>query len=269
MSEEIVDAEVVSEEVNSAPEIEERQDLKVAVIGGDDVLTTATASAFNVPKGVEVTTSGVDDIDDVVKSKPNVVFWCGQIAVKKNDTLDDADFIASIQKLIRVAGAGICIRSTINIETYERLMMALTRKVFDAKIVYMPDMSDSQNVQDVITSPLQVVGGSGKGLEQHMSVLRNTSWFNAKTLQTGSVAEVVYVRLGVSGYRMVRQKYFDELHEAVMDMKNANPMIVNRLVLSALGEGVTPNFVTEAQEYDSRIFAGATDTLTLVENCLS
>ena len=43
----------------------------------------------------------------------------------------------------------------------------------------------------------------------------------------------------------------------------------NRMVVGALGEGVTPNFVTEAQKYDARIFAGATDTLTLVENCLS
>jgi len=268
MSEEVVDAEVV-EEVVKDDDLPERQDLKVAVIGNGNALCRATASAFNVPKGVEVTTHSEDDIDAVIKNKPNVVFWCSDIAIKKNDTLDDGDFINAIQKLIRISGSGICIRSTINIETYERLLMALTRQVFDNKIVYMPDLSDSENVQDIINAPLQIVGGNGKGLEQHMGVLREMSWFNAGRVQTGSIAEVVYVRLGVSGYRMVRQKYFDELHEAIMDMKNANPMVVNRMVQSALGEGVTPNFVTESERYDARIFAGATDTLTLVENCLS
>ena len=272
--------EVVTGEVIEMPEgqtiaeemaAEERQDLKVAIIGGDNVLSTATARAFDVPKGVEVQIFNAegDSFDECLSWKPNVAFWCDEIGVKKNDTLNDADFIASVQRLIRSSGAGVCIRSSINVETYERLMMALTREVFQNKITYMPDLSDSLNVQDIIMSPVQLIGGTGKALEQHIQVLRGTSWFNADTLITGTVPDAIYARLGVSGYKMVRQKYFDELYEAVMDMKNANPMIVNRLVCNALGEGVTPNFVTGAQEYDGRIFAGATDTLTLIENCLS
>jgi hypothetical protein len=264
---EMTEPQTIAEEMAS----EDRQDLKVAIIGGDNVLSRATARAFDVPKGVEVQIFSAegDSFDECLAWKPNVAFWCDEISVKKNDTLNDADFIASVQRLIRSSGAGVCIRSSINIETFERMMMALTRDVFQNKITYMPDLSDSLNVQDMINSPVQVIGGTGKALEQHIQVLRGTSWFNADTLLTGTVPDVIYTRLGVSGYKMVQQKYFDELHEAVMDMKNANPMIVNRLVCSALGNGVTPNFVTGAQEYDGRIFAGATDTLTLIENCLS
>lgn len=258
--EEIVDAEVVEEQP--------RGPLRVAVIGGEDnPLAKATYHAFDVPKGVETSLFSVDQIDDAVAITPNVVFWCEPIDIKKNDMLEDSDIIAGIQKLVRTAHSGICIRSTINIETHDRLIMALQKEVFDAKIVYMPNMSDSSNINDIIRSRL-VVGGAQEALQAHVNVMRGASWFDTSSIIGATVAEVVYAKLAVAGYNVIRQKYFDEIHEAVMDMKGANPMVVNQMTTTILGEDVVPSYVNQSDVYASRVFAGATDKLTLIESCL-
>tara|TARA_S200002703_G_scaffold159957_1_gene175700 strand:+ start:2753 stop:3562 length:810 start_codon:yes stop_codon:yes gene_type:complete len=263
---EIVDAEIVEE----TPATEESKGpLQVAVIGqDDDPLTIATAKAFNVPRGVEVSMYTTEDLDALVEAKPNIVFYCEEIPVKKNDSLDDGDFIAAIQKLIRIAGAGVCIRSTLNVEAFERLIMSLTKQVFDNKIVYMPDLTDSSNVEDIISSPVHLIGGTGEALQQHMSVLGNMSWFSARELVSGSVPEIIYTKLAATGYRMVQAKFFNELYDAVMDIKNANPMLVSRQVQKVLGVCAVPSQISDTMVYDGRIFAGATDKLTLIESCL-
>lgn len=266
MTEEIVDAEIV-EEAGAAEE--SKGPLQVAVIGSDDdPLTVATVKAFNVPRGVESQIYTVDDIDALVEAKPNIVFYCDEIPVKKNDSLDDGDFIATIQKLIRIGGAGVCIRSTLNVEAFERLIMSLTKQVFDNKIVYMPDLTDSLNVEDIISSPVHLIGGTGDALQQHMGVLRTLSWFGARELVTATVPEAIYTKLAATGYRMVQAKFFNELYDAVMDMKNANPMLVARQVQTVTGACAVPSHVSDTMKYDGRIFAGATDKLTLIENCL-
>lgn len=260
---EIVDAEIVEE--TPAPQ----GPLKVAVIG-NNLLSESTARAFNVPRGVEVETytSEPDDIDRCLEDKPSVVFWCDEIGIKKNDTLDDADFLASLQKIIRGAGAGVCIRSAINMELHDRLFMLMTKEVVDAKIVYMPDLTDGTDTQSMIHSGMHVIGGSQDAIRAHMGILRSMSWFGAGKLQTGTFAEAVYTKLAVSGYRLVQQKFFDEVHDAVLDMKGANPMIVSRLAFEALNVSVLPSHVNGNDVYDARLFSGATDKLTLLESCL-
>jgi len=267
MTEEVVDAEVV--EQNQVPE--ERGPLKIAVIGlEDDPLTAGTVRAFNAPRGVEVTTwtSEPEDIDALIEEKPAIVFWCDPITVKKNDTQDDSVLIGSLQRILRGCGSGVCIRSSINVDTFERLMMSLTKQVVDNKIVYMPDLTDSANLSDHITPPIQILGGSPEVIKAHMEIIQNATWFSAEELKVTSFAEAVYVKLATTGYRLVQQKFFDELHEAVMDMKNANPMVVSRIVRSTLGVSNVPSHVSSGLCYDARIFTGGTDTLSLIESCL-
>lgn len=250
MADEIVDAEIVEE----TP----RKPLTVVVIGSDEnALAQSTYCAFNVPKGVETHLFSSDKIEEALNVAPNLVFWCEEIRVKKNDILDDADFLAAVQKFVRGTGSGICIRSTINIDVHDRLMMALTREGVDAKVVYMPDA----------LGDVQLIGGAPETIEQQVRILETASWFRTKNMMYGTIAEVTYAYLAVSGYRLVEQRYFDDLHEAVMDMKGANPMVVNRLTTSALGHGTTPTWVSNF-EYDGRIFTGATDKLSLIEHCL-
>jgi len=241
------------------------KNMQVAVIGADDnPLARATYSAFVVPRGVDVNLYSADRIDDCLESKPNVVFWCDPIGVKKNDTMDDGEFIASIQKLVRAVGAGVCVRSTITIETYERLLMALTPDIFNKKIVYMPDLTDSSEERTILNSCVTLVGADSGTLTQHLDVLRNMSWFNTSEIRSGTVPEVIYAKLATTGMRLVKQKFYDELFNAVMDLKNANPMVVSQLI----GNTVVPSHVSEGDQFDGRIFAGATESLTLIDACL-
>ena len=260
--EEIVDAEIVEE--TPAPQ----GPIQIAVIGDENnPLAMATYRAFEVPKGVEVLLFEADRLDDAVEAKPNVTFWCEPLGVKKNDSLDDAEFLAAVQKLVRGAGSGICIRSSINMETHDRLLMALQKEVFDAKVIYMPSMTDSESINDILNSPV-VVGGNQESLKQHFGVLDTSSWFGLSDVVTGTMQEVIFTKLINSGYELVRQKFFDEAFDAVMDIKGANPMRVARMVRKTMGEFPVPSHVNCNVLYDGRIFAGATDKLTLIESCL-
>lgn len=241
------------------------KNMQVAVIGADDnPLARATYSAFVVPRGVDVNLYSADRIDDCLESKPNIVLWCDPIGVKKNDTMDDSEFLAAIQKLVRAVGAGVCVRSTITIETFERLLMALTPDIFNKKIVYMPDLTDSSEERTILNSCVTLVGGDGETLAQHLDVLRNMSWFNTSEIRSGTIPEVIYAKLATTGMRLVKQKFYDELFNAVMDLKNANPMVVSQLI----GNTVVPSHVSEGDQFDGRIFAGATESLTLIDACL-
>jgi hypothetical protein len=239
------------------------KNMQVAVIG-DNALARATWSAFVVPRGIDAYIYPADRIDDCLESKPNVVFWCDPIGVKKNDTMDDGEFMASIQKLVRAVGAGVCVRSTITIETYERLLMALTPDIFNKKIVYMPDLTDSSEERTILNSCVTLVGADSGTLTQHLDLLRNMSWFNTSEIRSGTVPEVIYAKLATTGMRLVKQKFYDELFNAVMDLKNANPMVVSQLI----GNTVVPSHVSEGDLFDGRIFAGATESLTLIDACL-
>jgi hypothetical protein len=250
--EEIVDAEIVEETPAT------KGPLKIAVIGDEsNPLAMSTYRAFDVPRGVETHLFEVDRIDDAIEAKPNLVFWCEELGVKKNDTIDDGDFLTAVQKFVRSNGAGVCIRSTINMDVHDRLMMSLTREGVNAKVAYMPE----------VCGDVQLLGGSPETIQSQVRIMESASWFSTRNLMHGTIAEVVYANLAISGYRLVQQTFFDQLHGAVMDMKGANPMVVNRLTVDALGHGVTPSWTNNFQ-YDARVFSGSTDKLTLIESCL-
>lgn len=247
--------------------------MSVFVMGDEKCpLTKATAAAFRVPLGATVEVASLSDIDRVVELKPGLVFITEEIRVKKNNTLDDADLINVVQKLVRMTDSGICIRSSLNIETTERLIMGISKPAFDAKIVYMPDTTGSSDLGQLISPSVQYMGGTQEAVQSFMGIVTNLSQFTAGMVHNGSVFDVVYANLAVSGFRIVKQKFFDELYDGVLDLKNANPMVVRRLVEKHPDlvdpSLCVPSFVTEKSFYDSTIFNGATDALTVLSTAL-
>jgi hypothetical protein len=255
----------MTEETQSTPST-----LKVCVVG-ESLLAEATMRAFCAPKGVETLRSIDGNIDEIIEMAPALTVWCDPLDIKKNDTLDDGELITGLQKLFRQTETGFLIRSTLNVETSERLIMALTKNVFDQKVAYMPTVTDSETVEGNVTQDVQIVGGEPKVVDSVMGILRNLSYFNARKVITGTFFETVYAKLAISGYRLVTQTYFDQLQHAVMDLQNANPIVVKRMVQ---GSGVLENppimlpSSLNTVQYDGRIFAGATDTLKLIDTCL-
>ena len=244
--------------------------LRVAIMGNECAMTRAMTRAFDVPRGteVEVFTIEGDDVDRACEFKPNLLVVTEQIQLKKNDTLNDGDFINCINKVLRASNCGILIRSTLNLETIERLIMALTKPVFDAKIVYVPDVSRTGTEAELIVQDHHFVGGEPDAVNALMGLLKNVSYLSGN-ITNGTVFEVAFATMGIAGLSAVTSKYFTELQDAVLDVKNANPVTVRRMVETLLSQRIsTLPLHVNGVEYDSRLFVGSTDRLTLLENAI-
>jgi hypothetical protein len=270
-------------------EKQQGQQLRVGVIG-DNVLAQSTYVAFDTRNVERFQATTLDDIDSLVEWRPTLSVYCADIPLLKNDTLDDSDFINTMVKLVKTVESGILVRTTLNIETIERLIVALGYDVFNAKVIYMPEFSSSQNVGDLLVSDFHAVGGDDKALQAFMGILKHTTHFSAKEIVTGSVFEIAYAKLGAVGFKAVKQTFFNQLHETILDVKNANPTIVRRLLEKTpeLNDKsvMVPTFVRartddsvsykQARSYsgefendDVRMLAGMTDRIPLVDECIN
>lgn len=263
--------------------------LRVGIVGGN-----AVARAMNVAFDIKGTdrkiVNGIQELDELIQWRPAVTFVCTDIPLLKNDTLDDAEFINTVSRLVKQCGTGVCIRSTINIETIERLIGVLTYDVFKTKIVYNPVMTESENVGEILTQDLEFFGGTEKTLEAHFGILGNMSNFNTKQVETGSIFEIAFVKLAVSGFKAVKQTFFNQLHEAILDVKGANPAIVRRLIQKAPDltdrSVMIPTFIRsraddevsykQAKSFggeflnkDVKMFVGMTDKFPLLDECVN
>lgn len=270
-------------------EKQQGQQLRVGVIG-NNVLSQATYVAFDTRNVERFQAESLDDIDRLCEWRPTLSVYCADIPLLKNDTLDDSDFINTMVKLVKTVDSSILVRTTLNIETIERLIVALGYEVFNAKVIYMPEFSSSQNIGDLLVNDFQAIGGDEKALQAFTGILKHTTHFSAKEIVTGSIFEIAYAKLGVAGFKAVKQTFFNQLHETILDVKNANPTIVRRLIEKApdLNDKsvMVPTFVRsrtddtvsykQARSYSGefendevRMLAGMTDRIPLVDECIN
>jgi hypothetical protein len=263
--------------------------LRVGIVG-----TNAVARAMNVAFDARGTdrkmVDSIKELDDLIQWRPAVTFVCTDIPLLKNDSLDDAEFINTVSRLVKQCGTGVCIRSTINIETIERLIGVLTYDVFKAKVIYNPVMTESEDAGEILTQEVEYIGGVDKTVEAHLNILKNLTNFAAVQVETGSVFEVAYAKLAVSGFKAVKQTFFNQLHEAILDVKGANPAIVRRLIQKAPDltdrSVMIPTFIRsraddevsykQAKSFggeflnkDVKMFVGMTDKFPLLDECVN
>lgn len=263
--------------------------LRVGIVGSN-TLALATDVAFNTKSTERKIVADAMDVDELIEWKPSIAFVCLDISLLENDTLDDADFLNVVSKLVKQSDSGICIRSTLNIETIQRLMMALGPDVFNGKVIYMPEVSDSYNLGEILSPDYSLVGGAEKTLPAFLRIIRHTSHFSAQTIVTGSIFEVAYAKLSLAGFKAVKQTFFNQMYDTILDCKNANPAIVRRMIEKApdLTDRATliPTFIRSqvdnevsykqargyAGEYlnsDVRMLVGMTDKLPILDECVN
>lgn len=263
--------------------------LRVGIVG-DNLLGRSTEVAFNTKSTERMLVAGPMDVDELIAWRPGLAVICFDIPLLENDTLDDADFLNVVSKLVKQADSGICIRSTLNIETIERLMMALGPEVFNAKVTYMPEMSDLQSLNEILCAEYTMVGGSEKALGAFMRLIKHTTHFSSQTAVTGSIFEVAYAKLALAGFKAVKQSFFNQMYDTILDCKNANPAIVRRMVEKAPEltdrSVMVPTFIraqssdevsykqarSYAGEYlnhDVRMLVGMTDKLPILDGCVN
>ena len=265
------------------------QTLRVGVIG-KNTLADATAVAFNTKAAEFIRCESFADVDALIDAKPTIVFVCEEIPLLKNDTFDDADFLNAINKLFKQTECAICIRSTLNIETTNRLIATLGYDVFQAKLCYFPELSDCTSMADILVSDYHMIGGEEKPRQSLLQLLQHASHFSASAVTTGSIWEVIYAKLGLAGFKAVKQTFFNQLYDTILDVKNANPTIVRRMMEQAPDIAdksvMVPTFVRaktddsvsykEARGYageflnhDVRALAGLSDKLPLIDECIN
>lgn len=278
--------EVVSPEQPKKPVNEK---LRVGIIG-DNLLSRATDVAFNTKSTERNRVASFNDVDELISWRPTLAVICADIPVLKNDTLDDTEFLNAVNKLVKQVNAGLCIRCTLNIETIERMIIALGQDVFNAKVIYMPEMSDSQELGSILSADFAIIGGGDKAIPAFMKLIRHATHFSAAETQVGTVFEVAYAKLGISGFKAVKQTFFNQLYDTIMDVKNANPAIVRRMMEKSpiLNDKTVmiPTFIRarvddevsykQARAYsgeylnsDVRMLAGMSDKLPLLDQCVN
>ena len=261
--------------------------LRVAVIG-NNYLSRAINASLDVKSTDCQSIEGVEGIDDVLAWRPNIVFITTDIPLMKNDTLDDADFINICNKVAKGSQAGVCIKTTINIETIDRLISTVGQDWFVNKVVYAPELEET--AEAVLNNDLSFMGGHPDALDALTGIIKHTTHITSKNVLTGTPHEVAFAVLGIAGFKAVKQTYWSQYHQSIIDIEGANPMIVRRMmeqspVLTDTSL-MTPTYVRamteegmllkKAKGYSGeyantavKMLVGMTDRLTVLDECIN
>jgi len=228
------------------------------------------------------------DIESLFEWQPQVIFICLGVPFLKNGSSDDAEFVDTILRISKTTKSGICIKTSINIDTLNKLISAVGKEFMDNKVVYSPELYE--DTESVLNSDFVFLGGSPNATAALRDVLYMHSFFQMKEVVMDTIHNVVFAKLGLSGYRAVKQTFFNQLHQTIVDVGGSNPTAVRRLMLKhpiMMDASVTlPTFVkaqsdasasykqtiSYSGEYansDVRLLSGMTDKLSVLDECIN
>lgn len=257
------------------PSDQPARDLRIAVIGKSE-LARVTYASFLAARGVEVSLMDADQLEEP-DLWPDLTFICDRLPVKRNGVQDESGLVKTCQQLLSSCATGICIRATMSIETTGKLIMALTKPAFDAKVVYFPETEDVEDTYGMATSSVQIIGGTEDAVKPLMNIISQTSTLSLRNVVSGTVFDAVYTQFGVQGIRTVKQKFFEQFNAAVLDLQNSNPILVRRMIESSgvlqetrsltSTDMLTSDTVTR-QDEDIRMFISGTDTMPILDSLI-
>lgn len=258
--------------------------LRVSVIG-DNYLADAMRVMFDT-KLADVYTS--DDITRIVETKPQLVFVCNDVPLLKNESIDDVELIATLTRLSKETQAGVCLKTTVNTETLDRIASATGTDWFMAKFIYSPEVAET--AEEIIVSDYHMIGGGPNTIDKHEELMLNATQMLPKTIIKGTVNEIAFTKLGLSGFKAVKQTFFNQFHQAIIDIEGANPSIVRRniekcpsltdntvmiptFIRAQIDDTMTlkkaRSFSGEYTNTDVKMFASMTDRLSVLEECIN
>ena len=254
-----------------AEEAARKGKLRVAIIG-DNYLSDATRIMFDQKITDVYPVTSESDVDLMIEFKPQVVFVCMDLPLMKNDTIDDSHLIKLIGRLAKETPAGVCLKSTITVETSDRIAAV------------------GETVEEVLAGKVLFVGAaSEKVSEAHISIIQSGTCVLPSTTLVGTINEIIFTKLGLVGFKAVKQTFFNQLHQAILDVEGANPSVVRQQLASIMEQDnvlMIPTFIRsqadsditmkKARSYggeyankDAKLLASMTDTLTVLEECIN
>ena len=141
-----------------------------------------------------------------------------------------------------------------------------------------------------MTNDYSMFGGTTKALDALLDIIKHCTALSTKTIKTGSVFEVAYAKLAISGYKAVKQAFFNQMHATILDVEGANPSIVRRMIEghpfmddrsvmiptfikaqadSELSLKQAKSFGGEYLNRDARMLVGMTDKLPILDEAIN
>lgn len=268
------------------PDNQQKGKLRVGVIG-NNYLADATRICFDAKLNDVYTVASEDELDSLIEYKPQVVFVCVDLPLLKNDTIDDAALIAMMVRFSKETQAGVCLKTTINSETADRIAAATGAEWFVKKFLYSPELNET--VDGVLSSDIMFVGGTPDVIEAHMTIMRSGTVLLPKRIINGTINEVIFAKLGAVGFKAVKQTFFNQLHQAILDIEGANPSVVRQILTQVIEHDdvlMIPTFIRaqadsnltmkqarsfggEFANTDVKMLSSMTDRLTVLEECIN
>lgn len=256
--------------------------MRVGIVG-DNHLADATRASFDT-KLVDVVQGDFEEI----LTATNVIFVCVDLPFLKNNTIDDTELLEMFSRIQKESTAGVCLKTTITQETLSRIIGATDGAWFLGKVVYSPEIAET--ALEVLQGDSMFVGGAPNTIEAHMKIIENNTISGMKKVLTGTHHEIVYAKLAITGFKAIKQTFFNQMYQTIIDCEGANPAKVRRLIENS--DVMTdsslsiPTFIKahldpecsskEARSFggefantDVRMLVGMTDRLTVLDECFN
>ena len=256
--------------------------LRIGIIG-DNYLADATRASFD--RNLVDVVQG--DMEEILKAT-NIVYICEDLPLLKNNTADDAELLDLFARIYKESDAGICLKTTITNETLDRIIGVTDAQWFLGKVIYSPEVAET--ALEVLNGETLMIGGDEKTVDAHTNIIMNNTIAGAKKVLVGTHHEIVYAKLAIVGFKAVKQTFFNQMYQTIIDCEGANPSKVRRLIESSdvmqdtslsiptfikagLDAEITAkdarSFGGEFANSDVRMLIGMTDRLTVLDECFN
>jgi len=279
--------------VSDAPSIRGGKKLRVAVLGNGNVAQQiiATMNLDRTEYKVFDKETSKSPIDDVIEYGPNLTFICVNVSFLQNDTLDDAELIDIISKLLKQTEGGVCLKTTINPETCGRIISidGAESEGFASRFVYSPETTHSSDPLATMRANEIVLGGVEAAVNAHVSVLDVHFIQNYTKIIRLPFMEAVLLVMGVSAFTAIKQTFFSQMAEVTEEhdvpFNRIRRIMANTNIVNDLSYSVPPieksrhdntvslkmakGFGGEYLNHDVKSLLGVTDKMPLLDECIN
>lgn len=265
------------------PPMDQPQDstLRIGLVGSGTLAESVRLSLAYPAPPAKVEFYQFDDIDDAVANdQVHLFFVTTEVEIMKDDIVDDAVLVDQVNKLSKTK-ASVCVKSTINLETLNRLLQVIPAD----RLVYSPELVTDMDMKDIIRSDTNIIGGTPTSTGSYNRLMQGQQIFDRKNVVL-SFKEAVVLKLAVSAKKAVVQTFHNQLHAYAQDA-DINYNIISKTLanvvdhaedsipthLRAIAEGASvkraKSFSGEYANRDIRVFASETDKLPLLDECIN
>lgn len=256
--------------------------LQVGVLGDNNIAKSIGIIFGTTNDTNKINVQQFEDIDSAVASnKIHLYFVCTEPALLKDDVIDDVAIIDMINKISNQTKASVVLKSTVALETIESIY-----KVIHAdRFVYSPEDTCDDNLINILESESFLIGGTPKSIESFQRLVNTCSPLDRKMIVSNPY-DIAMMKLTLSAWKAVEQTFWNQVYDYGKDSKSNFNMV--KKTISAItkdSRDKIPTFVRakadgnsfkksksfsgEYTNRDVRVFAGSTDRLPLLDECIN